>query len=121
VANFSPGSSAQVWQLTASNSITHLADAAVSGQGFSTSVPAQSVTLFVVPTGGAPSNQPPVARATATPSSGTAPLAVALDGSTSSDADGSLVSYTWTFGDGGSAAGPTANYTYSTAGSYTAR
>jgi PKD repeat protein len=121
VANFSPASTAQVWQLTASNAITHLADVAVSGQSFAASVPAQSVTLFVIAPAGGPVNQPPVARATATPDTGTAPLAVAFDGSTSSDADGSIVSYAWTFGDGASATGVSANHTYSTAASYIAR
>ena len=93
----------------------------VSAQSFTATVPAQSVTLFVVAASSAPPNQPPVARATATPSSGTAPLAVAFDGSTSSDADGSIASYAWTFGDGGNATGPTANHTYTAAGSYSAK
>jgi PKD repeat protein len=121
LANFSPAATAQVWQLTSSNAITHLPDAAVSGQSVATSVPAQSITLFIVPASGVPANQPPVAGATATPTAGTAPLSVAFDGSTSTDADGSIVSYAWTFGDGGSATGVTANHTYSTAGSDTAR
>jgi PKD repeat protein len=121
LANFSAASSAQVWQLTASNAITHLADVAVSAQSFTATVPAQSVTLFVVAASSAPPNQPPVARATATPSSGTAPLAVAFDGTTSSDTDGSIASYAWTFGDGGNASGPTANHTYTAAGSYSAK
>ena len=77
--------------------------------------------LFVVPTSSAPANQPPVASATATPASGTVPLAVAFDGRGSSDPDGSIVSYAWTFGDGGSATGSTTNYTYQTAGTYAAR
>jgi len=121
LSNFSATSAAQVWQLTSSNAITHLADVAVSGQSLATSVPAQSITLFIVPASGAPANQPPVAGATATPSAGTAPLSVVFDGSTSTDADGSIVTYAWTFGDGGSATGVTANHTYPTAGSYTAR
>jgi PKD repeat protein len=121
LANFAPGTSAQVWQLTAANTIARLADATVSAQAIVTNVPAQSVTLFVIPPSGAPSNQPPVARATATPGSGTAPLAVAFDGRASSDPDGSIASYAWTFGDGGSAAGPTASHTYQGAGTYTAR
>ena len=120
LANFAPAAAAQVWQLTGSNNIARLADVAVSGGGFVTSVPAQSVTLFVVPTSGAPVNQSPVARATATPGSGTAPLVVTFDGSSSSDPDGVIASYDWTFGDGGSAAGQTANHTYQTAGSYSA-
>jgi PKD repeat protein len=121
LANFTPAAAAQAWQLTASNSITRLADVAVSGAGFVTSVPAQSVTLFVVPASGAPVNQSPVAGATATPGSGTAPLAVTFDGSSSSDPDGVIAGYAWTFGDGGSAAGQTTSHTYQTAGSYSAR
>src|SRR6185503_1966220 len=70
-----------------------------------------------------PANQAPVARLAASPSSGTAPLAVRLDASASSDADGSIVSYRFDFGDGTSA-GPqsssVANHTYA-AGSWTAR
>jgi PKD repeat protein len=120
LANFAPGAAAQVWQLTATNTIARPADVALSAQGFSTSVPAQSVTLFVLPASTAPVNQAPVARATATPTSGTAPLTVAFDGSTSSDPDGSIVSYAWSFGDGGSATGATASRTYQAAGSYTA-
>jgi PKD repeat protein len=54
------------------------------------------------------------------PGSGTVPLSVAFDGSTSSDADGSIVSYAWTFGDGGNATGATATHTYMTAGNYSA-
>jgi PKD repeat protein len=120
LANFAPATSAQVWQLTAANTIARLADATVSAQAIVTSVPAQSVTLFVIPPSGTPVNQPPVARATATPSSGTAPLAAAFDGRASSDPDGSIVSYAWTFGDGGSAAGPTTSHAYQSAGTYTA-
>jgi hypothetical protein len=120
LANFAPAAAAEVWQLTASNTMTRLADVAVSGAWFVTSLPAQSVTLFVVPTSGPPVNQSPVARATATPGSGTTPLVVTLDGSSSSDPDGVIASYAWTFGDGGSTAGQTANHTYQTAGSYSA-
>ena len=120
LANFAPATAAQAWQLTAANTITRLADVTVSAQGFAATVPAQSITLFVVAPSGAPANQPPVARATATPTSGNAPLAVAFDGSTSSDPDGSIASYAWSFGDGGSATGAATNHTYQTAGTYTA-
>ena len=56
-------------------------------------------------------NQAPVARATATPSSGTAPLRVQFDGSASSDADGTVASYAWKW-NGGTATGarPTATF-----------
>ena len=58
---------------------------------------------------------PPVARLTATATY----LSVAVDGSTSSDADGTIASYAWTFGDGAVATGMTATHTYAAAGTYT--
>jgi hypothetical protein len=50
LANFSASGPAQVWQLTAANAITRLADAA-AGASVSLSVPAQSITLLVIPAG----------------------------------------------------------------------
>ncbi len=64
-------------------------------------------------------NTPPNAVLTATPLSGQAPLQVQFDGTTSYDPDGSIVTYTWNFGDGGTADGPTATHSYSQAGTYT--
>ena len=66
-------------------------------------------------------NQPPVAALTATPVSGTVPLTVAFSATGSSDPDGSIASYQWTFGDGGSGSGVTASHVYAAAGSYTAQ
>jgi PKD repeat protein len=69
----------------------------------------------------ATTSQPPTAVMSATPTSGTAPLNVSFDAAGSTDSDGTIVSYAWTFGDGGSqTGGPTALRTYSTAGTYTA-
>src|SRR5204862_1396767 len=79
-------------------------------------------TASAVVTASAP-NQPPVARLTVTPSSGTAPLAVTADASTSSDADGTIASYKFDFSDGtvvGPQAGATATHTFA-AGTWTAR
>ena len=75
----------------------------------------------VVHAGSSSENQAPNASFTASPSSGTAPLAVTFNASSSSDADGSIASYTWLFGDGATAAGVTAHHTYTSAGTYTAR
>lgn len=47
-----------------------------------------------------PANQPPLAMFDATPTSGSATLSVMLDASASSDPDGTIVAYDWTFPDG---------------------
>ncbi len=71
--------------------------------------------------GGPIPNQPPIAVASATITAGVAPLAVSFNGSASSDPDGSIASYAWTFGDGSTASGATTAHTYATAGSYSAK
>jgi PKD repeat protein len=62
----------------------------------------------------------PVAKLTATPPSGFAPLPVSFDGSASTDANNDLLTYAWNFGNGGTATGKTAGYTYTVPGTYTA-
>lgn len=62
--------------------------------------------------------QPPVAKAGG-PYNGTIASPVAFDGSASSDPDGTIVSYDWTFGDGGTASGAKPTHVYSAAGTYT--
>ena len=66
-----------------------------------------------------PPNQPPTVSVSANPTSGFAPLNVAFS-SNSSDPDGSIVSSTWTFGDGTGGAAISPDHVYS-AGTYTAR
>jgi hypothetical protein len=51
LSGFTPGGPVQRWQLTAANTIARLEDATVSGSAFSTTVPQQSITLFVFPSG----------------------------------------------------------------------
>lgn len=65
-------------------------------------------------------NTPPVAVASATPTSGTAPLPVSFDGSGSTDADGSIVGWAWDFGDGATGGGASPSHTYDGAGTWTA-
>ncbi len=74
-----------------------------------------------VQAGSVPAGQSPTAVLTAAPISGTVPLTVSFDGAGSFDPDGSIASYSWTFGDGGSqTGGATAARTYGTPGTYTA-
>ncbi len=74
-----------------------------------------SKNVLVPTTGGG--NQPPVARF----SQSCSQLTCTFDGSASSDSDGTVVSYSWDFGDGSTATGAKATHTYATAGSYGVR
>ena len=65
-------------------------------------------------------NQPPVADLVAIPVSGEAPLTVTFDAVGSSDADGTISSYSWSFGDGSIGSGVAVDHTYTSAGQFTA-
>ena len=65
-------------------------------------------------------NQPPQAIFSATPTSGSTPLTVVFDASSSADSDGSINDYTWQFGDGSSGSGVTTTHTYSSIATFTA-
>jgi hypothetical protein len=54
LTNWSGASTAQVWQLTAANRITRLGDISLTGSTLHAVVPAQSITLFVLPAGSTP-------------------------------------------------------------------
>ncbi|AEE47155.1 PKD domain-containing protein [Cellulomonas fimi] len=60
-------------------------------------------------------NQAPVAAFDAVATD----LTVAVDGSASTDADGTLTGHAWDFGDGTTGTGATASHTYGAAGTYT--
>jgi PKD repeat protein len=60
------------------------------------------VASFTLPGGPVPAGQP-----------------VAFDGSASSDVSGSIVAWSWSFGDGTFGSGPQVSHTYTTAGTYT--
>ncbi|WEO76945.1 PKD domain-containing protein [Cryobacterium sp. SO2] len=70
---------------------------------------------FATGTAGEPQNTPPTAVFDATIDK----LALSVDGSASTDADGSIAGYSWDFGDGGTAATATATHNYTAAGDYT--
>ena len=84
------------------------------------------ITMFLVGCGGSgipttppvTSNQSPIASFTATSTSGVAPLEVSFNASSSSDSDGSIVSYAWDFKDGDIGNGEAINHTFSSIGSY---
>ncbi len=65
-------------------------------------------------------NTPPTAAISSSLSVGTTPLSVEFDGLASTDSEGAINSYTWDYGDGGSASGAEVNYTYRTAGMFNA-
>jgi glucose/arabinose dehydrogenase/chitodextrinase len=68
-------------------------------------------------------NRAPVARMSASPTAGTAPLTVAFDGSASSDPDGDALTYAWDFESDGTAdaSGAVTSHTYTANGTYTAK
>jgi len=68
-----------------------------------------------------PVNQPPNASFTISPTSPTPGAWVLFNASGSSDPDGSIVSYSWNYGDGTSGSGITSQHAYGIAGTYTAR
>jgi PKD repeat protein len=70
----------------------------------------------LVPTG----NQPPIVVASATPTTGTAPLAVGFSSGGTFDADGSITAYDWQFGDGASSTLANPSHSYSQPGTYQA-
>ena len=49
LTNLPASGAGQVWQLTSANAITRLSDIRFAGSAFTNTVPAQSITLFVLP------------------------------------------------------------------------
>ena len=76
------------------------------------------------PDGGNPppaANQPPIAWFTTGGAGGAAPWTVTFDATGSRDPDGTIASYSWEFGDGGTGTGPTPTWTYARPGFFTPR
>ncbi len=80
----------------------------------SASAKATMATLVLAPEGVTAPNQPPTAAFTSSCSA----LSCTFDGTGSTDPDGTIASYAWTFGDGGTATGSTPNHTFATPGIY---
>jgi PKD repeat protein len=65
------------------------------------------------------SDLPPTAVASAKPTSGPVPLSIAFSGTGSTDPDGTVVGYSWDFGDGQLSTEPSPTHTYTSTGTYT--
>ncbi|GGL87428.1 PKD domain-containing protein [Nakamurella endophytica] len=88
-------------------------DAAVYGTVLSA---AQVSAHYAAGSTGTAPNQPPTAAWTSTKNG----LSVSVDGSSSTDPDGTVASYSWNWGDGTAAGtGATASHTYAAGGTYT--
>ncbi len=70
--------------------------------------------------GGGDGNEAPTASASVDDATVAPGTSVSFDGTGSTDADGSIGSYDWTFGDGTTATGATPTHTYDATGSYDA-
>jgi PKD repeat protein len=92
------------------NNVTHSALTYQNADNHDLDGDSDGTTITVPPL----SNQPPVASFTYSCPG----LACSFDSSGSSDADGSVVSYGWDFGDGNTGSGVTTSHTYAMAGSY---
>ena len=65
-------------------------------------------------------NRPPIASFTATPNPATTGATVTFDASASYDPDGTIVSYSWDFGDTTTGTGVVVTHAYATSGTYAA-
>lgn len=68
-----------------------------------------------------PTNEVPISIASADITSGYAPLNVTFNGTSSYDNDGSIVNYTWDFGDGTTSNSVVTNHVYNNPGTYNAK
>ncbi|RME20330.1 MAG: PKD domain-containing protein, partial [Candidatus Zixiibacteriota bacterium] len=75
-------------------------------------------TTITVTSGGGGGNQPPTAKING-PYSGTAGSPVSFSSAGSSDPDGTIVGYSWDFGDGSTSTAANPTHTYANAGTYT--
>ena len=90
----------------------------LSGSATNAPIEVSFSNVWAGPVGTVPGGESPNVAPVAEFSSSADGLEVAFDGSASSDADGSIVSYAWNFGDGRTGTGATASHEYAAAGSY---
>lgn len=105
-------SSFEIIDVLSSRVVTYMGQMPLSIDGSSKTIYVDLVSANV--------NQLPIASFTNSGSVGPAPLVVNFDASSSFDPDGSIASYSWTFGDGTSASGAQVSKTYSVRGIYSA-
>jgi PKD repeat protein len=84
-----------------------------------------AIIVYVIQKGGngdsiAEPQEPPEAKALATPTEASINETISFSGVNSTDLDGTISSYEWDFGDGAEASGETASHAYSAAGNFTA-
>ena len=117
LSSFNAAAASQVWQLTAANSITRIADIAVAANQANLTVPAQSITLLVL---AAAVNLAPTVTVSA-PATATVGSAIALS-AIAADSDGSIASIEFSIGSTllatDSSSPYAASWTPSVAGSY---
>jgi len=88
----------------------------------STTIAPTTTTVPPTTTSTTAANKPPVAAMTLNKTMGTMPLTVTGSGSGSKDPDGTIVNYTWTWGDGTpSTNGVSASHKFSKRGTFTVR
>jgi len=102
-------------QHTYASSGTYTASLTVTDNEGASDTATQQITVTTQP------NQAPNASFTYSPSLLTVGASVAFNGSTSSDTDGTINAFSWSFGDGSSDFGVTARHTYATSGTYLVR
>ncbi len=82
LGGFVPGGPAQVYQLTSANAIQRLRDVGLSGGALPVSVPAQSITLYVVPAASKPTLSPRLTEGNAGNTSATFTISLSQASST---------------------------------------
>ena len=104
------------WDTSALNEGEHTVE--VRATGSEGAVRTDTIAVYV---DAGTTNIPPIAIATVDIASGYVPLTVTFDGSGSTDADGTITSYVWNFGDGNTDdSGDMVTHVYQTAGSFNA-
>lgn len=104
LANFTPTGSAQRWQLTSSNAITSLSAVTIANNSLSLTLPAQSITLLVIPGNTADVVDPAIALTTESVTE----AGIFTFAGTASDANGiTKVTYKIAGGASGTATGTT--------------